>query len=229
MVHKKNRLTQGGLSGLASLLWYLFPSTQLSSKPWISYSTLLLSRVLLTQRPSHANVTLDPDTAHPELVLSEDRRSVSRGHKSQMLPYKLQRFDYLLSVLGSEGFNSGKHSWQVKVEGGAAADWAVGVARQSVQRNGEVGFTPEEGVWVVQKWGSVRDYRAQTFPVTRLSLSRDPSRIRVSLDYEGGLVAFNYADNLAPIFTFPRASFNGEKIFPFFWIWGTGFKLSLHP
>ncbi|XP_030402451.1 stonustoxin subunit alpha-like isoform X2 [Gopherus evgoodei] len=176
-----------------------------------------------------ANVTLDPDTAHPELILSEDRISVSRGHKSQMLPYKLQRFDYLLSVLGSEGFNSGKHSWQVKVEGGTAADWAVGVARQSVQRNGEVGFTPEEGVWVVQKWGSARDYRAQTFPVTRLSLSRDPSRIRVSLDYEAGLVAFNYADNLAPIFTFPRASFNGEKIFPFFWIWGTGFKLSLHP
>ncbi|XP_032624843.1 stonustoxin subunit alpha-like [Chelonoidis abingdonii] len=175
------------------------------------------------------NVTLDPDTANPELVLSEDRRSVSRGHESQMLPYKPERFDYLLSVLGSEGFNSGKHSWQVKVEGGAAADWAVGVARQSVQRKGEVDFTPEKGVWVVQKWGSARDYRAQTSPVTRLSLSREPSEIRVSLDYEGGLVAFNYADNLAPIFTFPRASFNGEKIFPFFWVWGTGFKLSLHP
>ncbi|KAM9164508.1 stonustoxin subunit alpha-like isoform 4-T5 [Pangshura tecta] len=176
-----------------------------------------------------ANVTLDPDTAHPELVLSEDRSRVSRGRESQMLPYKPERFDYLLSVLGSEGFTSGKHSWQVKVEGGAAADWAVGVARQSVQRKGEVGFTPEEGVWVVQKWGSARDYRAQTFPVTRLSLSREPSRIRVSLDYEGGSVAFNYADNLAPIFTFPRASFNGEKIFPFFWVWGTGFQLSLHP
>uniref|UniRef100_A0A8C0GVG8 Uncharacterized protein n=1 Tax=Chelonoidis abingdonii TaxID=106734 RepID=A0A8C0GVG8_CHEAB len=174
------------------------------------------------------NLTLDPDTAHPELILSEDRRSVSRGHKSQMLPYKPERFDYLLSVLGSKGFNSGKHSWQVKVEGGAAADWAVGVARQSVQRKGEVAFTPEEGVWVVQKWGSARDYRAQTFPVTRLSLSREPSRIRVSLDYEAGLVAFNYADNLALIFTFPQTSFNGEKIFPFFWVWGTGFKLSLH-
>ncbi|XP_065442586.1 stonustoxin subunit alpha-like [Chrysemys picta bellii] len=175
------------------------------------------------------NVTLDPDTAHPELVLSEDRRSVSRGHESQMLPYKPERFDYLLSVLGSEGFNSGKRSWQVKVEGGADGNWAVGVARQSVLRKEEVDFTPEKGVWVVQKWGSARDYRAQTSPVTRLSLSREPSRIRVSLDYEGGLVAFNYADDLAPIFTFPQASFNGEKIFPFFWVWGTGFQLSLHP
>ncbi|KAG6921625.1 hypothetical protein G0U57_006175 [Chelydra serpentina] len=176
-----------------------------------------------------ANVTLDPDTAHPELVLSEDLRSVCRGHESQMLPYNLERFDYLLCVLGSEGFTSGKHSWQVKVEGGPDGDWAVGVARESVQTKGEVGFTPKEGVWVVQKWGNARDYRAHTSPITRLSLSREPSRIRVSLDCEGGLVAFNYADNLAPIFTFPRSSFNGEKIFPFFWVWGTGFKLSLHP
>ncbi|CAM5095420.1 unnamed protein product [Eretmochelys imbricata] len=176
-----------------------------------------------------ANVTLDPDTAHPELVLSDDRRTMSRGPESQMLPYKPERFDYLLSVLGSEGFTSGKHSWQVKVEGGVAGDWAVGVARQSVLRKEEVGFTPENGVWVVQKWGNARDYRAQTSPVTRLSLSREPSRIRVSLDYEGGLVAFNYADDLAPIFTFPQASFNGEKIFPFFWVWGRGFQLSIHP
>ncbi|CAM4537262.1 unnamed protein product [Caretta caretta] len=176
-----------------------------------------------------ANVTLDPDTAHPELVLSDDRRTVSRGHESQTLPYKPERFRYLLSVLGSEGFTSGKHSWQVKVKGGVAGDWAVGVARQSVLRKEEVGFIPEDGVWVVQKWGNARDYRAQTSPVTRLSLSREPSRIRVSLDYEGGLVAFNYADDLAPIFTFPQASFNGEKLFPFFWVWGGGFQLSIHP
>ncbi|CAM5121472.1 unnamed protein product [Natator depressus] len=61
-----------------------------------------------------ANVTLDPDTAHPELVLSDDRRTVSRGHESQTLPYKPERFRYLLSVLGSEGFTSGKHSWQIR-------------------------------------------------------------------------------------------------------------------
>ncbi|XP_067419600.1 stonustoxin subunit alpha-like [Emydura macquarii macquarii] len=176
-----------------------------------------------------ANVTLDPYTAHPELVLSEDLRGVHRGHEKQIYSDTPERFDYMVCVLGSEGFTSGKHSWQVKVEGGPAGDWAVGVARQSVQRKDEVAFTPEEGIWVVQQWGSGSDYRAHTSPVTRLSLSREPSRIRVSLDYEGGLVAFHYADDLAPIFTFPQASFNGEKIFPFFWVWGAGFQLSLHP
>ncbi|XP_039373359.1 stonustoxin subunit alpha-like [Mauremys reevesii] len=177
-----------------------------------------------------ANLTLDPDTAHPELVLSEDLKTVSRGHKKRSLPDNPERFDYSYCVLGSEGFTSGKHSWEVKVEGGPAGLWAVGVARESVQRKGEVGFTPEEGVWMgVRQWDGVHDYRAHTKPITPLSLRRDPRRIRVSLDYEGGLVAFSYADNLAPIFTFPRASFNGEKIFPFFWVLNTGFHLTLLP
>ncbi|XP_067391825.1 stonustoxin subunit alpha-like [Emydura macquarii macquarii] len=183
--------------------------------------------LILTLRKE--NVTLDPDTAHPELVLSGDGRSVRREDKSQILPDNPERFNYMICVLGSEGFTSGKHSWQVKVEGGPAGDWAVGVARQSVQRKDEVAFTPEEGIWVVQQWGSGSDYRAHTSPVTRLSLSREPSRIQVSLDYEGGLVAFHYADDLTPIFTFPQASFKGEKIFPFFWVWGAGFQLSLSP
>ncbi|XP_075773067.1 stonustoxin subunit alpha-like [Pelodiscus sinensis] len=174
-------------------------------------------------------LALDPATAHPELVLSADLRSMSRGDKSQALPHNPGRFDYLLCVLGSEGFTSGKHSWLVKVEGGPTRNWAVGVARESVQRKKEVGFTPEGGFWVVQKWGSARDYLAHTSPVTRLSLSREPIRIRVSLDYEGGLVAFHYADDLAPVFTFHQASFKGEKIFPFLWVWGSGFQLTLCP
>ncbi|XP_075773039.1 stonustoxin subunit alpha-like [Pelodiscus sinensis] len=175
------------------------------------------------------NLSLDPATAHPELVLSADLRSVSRGEKSQMVADNPWRFHDVLCVLGSEGFTSGKHSWLVKVEGGLTRDWAVGVARESVKRDGEFGFTPEEGVWVVQKWGSARDYRAHTSPITRLSLSREPSEILVSLDYEGRQVAFHYADDLALIFTFQQASFNREKIFPFLWVWGTGFQLTLCP
>ncbi|XP_067390578.1 stonustoxin subunit alpha-like isoform X2 [Emydura macquarii macquarii] len=187
------------------------------------------SKEILISTEKKGNLILDPDTAHPELVLSEDRKSVRRGHKSQILSDSPERFNYLRCVLGSEWFTSGKHSWQVKVEGGPAGNWAVGVARQSVQRKGKVAFTLKEGVWAVLQWGSGSDYRASTSPVTRLSLSREPSRIQVSLDYEGGLVAFHYADDLTPIFTFPQASFKGEKIFPFFWVWGTGFQLSLHP
>uniref|UniRef100_A0A8C0HD41 Zinc finger protein RFP-like n=1 Tax=Chelonoidis abingdonii TaxID=106734 RepID=A0A8C0HD41_CHEAB len=160
---------------------------------------------------SLANVTLDPDTAHPELVLSEDRKSVRWGDTWQDLPDNPERFDSDPCVLGYEGFTSGRHSWEVEV--GDGLFWAVGVARESVKRKEGVSYNPESGIWAVEQcwWGQ---YQALTSPVTPLPLSWVPRRIRVSLDYEWGQVTFFDADNETPIFTFPPASFNGERIRP---------------
>ncbi|XP_032639840.1 E3 ubiquitin-protein ligase TRIM39-like isoform X2 [Chelonoidis abingdonii] len=164
-----------------------------------------------TMKKFKANVTLDPDTAHPELVLSEDRKSVRWGDTWQDLPDNPERFDSDPCVLGYEGFTSGRHSWEVEV--GDGLFWAVGVARESVKRKEGVSYNPESGIWAVEQcwWGQ---YQALTSPVTPLPLSWVPRRIRVSLDYEWGQVTFFDADNETPIFTFPPASFNGERIRP---------------
>ncbi|XP_037769624.1 zinc finger protein RFP-like isoform X2 [Chelonia mydas] len=169
-----------------------------------------------------ANVTLDPDTAHPQLVLSEDGKSVRWGNTRQRLPDTPERFDTELWVLGCEGFTAGRHCWEVEVGGGRY--WAVGVARESVGRKGRISLSPERGIWAVEQWGD--QFRALTSPVT--PLSRAPSRIRVCLDCDRGQVTFIDAGDEAPIFTFPPGSVPGERIRPWLWV-GLGSRLRLCP
>ncbi|XP_074975955.1 butyrophilin subfamily 1 member A1-like isoform X1 [Caretta caretta] len=171
-----------------------------------------------------ANVTLDPDTAHPDLILSEDGKSVSRGDRWQDLPDKPERFDTAPWVLGCEGFTAGRHCWEVEVEDGRY--WAVGVARESVGRKGEIICNPEGGIWAVEWLGD--QFCALTSPETPLTRSRVPSRIRVCLDCGRGQVTFIDAGAEAPIFTFPPGSVPGERIRPWLWV-GPESRLRLRP
>uniref|UniRef100_A0A8C3XTI2 Butyrophilin subfamily 1 member A1 n=1 Tax=Chelydra serpentina TaxID=8475 RepID=A0A8C3XTI2_CHESE len=172
----------------------------------------------------HSNVTLDPDTAHPDLVLSEDQKSVSWGDTQQRLPDNPERFDSWPCVLGCEGFTSGRHCWEVEV--GDGRYWAVGVARESARRKGGISLSPEGGIWAVERdWQG--QFRALSSPVTPLPRRRVPSRIRVCLDCDRGQVTFIDAGDEAPIFTFPPGSVPGERIRP--WLWVGGSRLRLCP
>ncbi|XP_074875270.1 uncharacterized protein LOC142026240 isoform X6 [Buteo buteo] len=161
-----------------------------------------------------ANVTLDPETAHPRLILSKDQKSVRWEYMLQESPDSPERFDADPCVLGCEAFTSGRHYWVVDVAEGQYC--AVGVSKESLQRKAPVSFNPEEGIWAVQQWGFKN--RALTSPPTLLNLPRVPKKIRISLDYEWGEVAFFDVENKIPIFTFPPASFAGERIRPWFWV-----------
>ncbi|XP_038228458.1 zinc finger protein RFP-like [Dermochelys coriacea] len=172
-----------------------------------------------------ANVTLDPDTAHPRLVLSEAGKSVRQEDTRQDLPDTPERFDSEPCVLGCGGFTAGRHCWEVEVEG--AGGWAVGVARESVRRKGGIRCSPEGGIWAVgrRRWGQ---FQALTSPETPLPPSRAPSRIRVCLDCDRGQVTFIEAGAEAPIFTFPPGSVPGGRIRPWLWVRG-GSRLRLCP
>ncbi|XP_043352747.1 zinc finger protein RFP-like isoform X2 [Dermochelys coriacea] len=185
----------------------------------LSQETILLQNAVKEFKESLPSETLlesdvyfDPDTAHPRFVVSKRQKSVRWGDTRQDLPYSPKRFDPSRCVLGCEGFTSGKHCWMVDV--GEGGNWAVGVARESVRRKGEISLDPEGGIWAI---GLCRgQYRVLTSPVTLLTLNRSPTRIVVYLQYEKGLVIFIDFDKEATIFSFLSASFTGEKIFPFF-------------
>ncbi|XP_053150138.1 E3 ubiquitin-protein ligase TRIM39-like isoform X2 [Hemicordylus capensis] len=170
-----------------------------------------------------ANVTLDPATAHHQLILAKDRRSVRWGERRQYLPSSLERFSFYCFVLGCEGFTAGRHCWEVTV--GSGGNWAVGVARKSVKGEDKLSWGPKGGIWAVRHFcGS---YEAPDSPSDiYLSLTQKPERIKVTLKYAVGQVAFSDADSAAPIYTFSEASFSGETLFPFFWL-GEGACLTL--
>ncbi|CAI5768148.1 E3 ubiquitin-protein ligase TRIM7-like [Podarcis lilfordi] len=160
-------------------------------------------------------VTLDPDTAHPQLILSKDRKSVSWEGVPQDLPDNPERFDTNLYVLGREAFKEGRHFWEVAV--GSEEEWAVGVARESVKRKGKFTVGPKEGFWRIGKWGD--QYRVSTRNGPPVSmLVGEPKRIRVALNCEGGRVSFHDADTAALLHSFSEASFSGETLQPFFYV-----------
>ncbi|KAL8212935.1 UNVERIFIED_CONTAM: hypothetical protein K2H54_059683 [Gekko kuhli] len=161
------------------------------------------------------NVTLDLDTAHVFLILSNDQKSVRQGKAAQALPSNPKRFDQFAVVLGRVGFTAGRHFWEVLV--GSAEGWAVGVARMSVSRKASITFCPEEGIWAVGKsWGKYKAFVKGCSPP--LTLSGELKRIRVCLNYAGGRVAFFDADRAALLHEFSGASFRGETLLPFFWV-----------
>ncbi|KAH1182829.1 hypothetical protein KIL84_004321, partial [Mauremys mutica] len=60
------------------------------------------------------DVTLDPGTAQPNLILSEDRKRVRHGDTRQDLPDNSERFDPCPSVLGAKRFTGGRRYWEVE-------------------------------------------------------------------------------------------------------------------
>ncbi|KAF1457498.1 Butyrophilin subfamily 1 member A1, partial [Pygoscelis antarcticus] len=170
-------------------------------------------------------VVLDPDTAHCDLVLSDDCKSVKREDTRQDIPDIPERFNPWRCVLGCEGFTSGRYYWEVEAMDGGG--WTVGVSREDVKRKGEIEFKPEEGIWAVGQWAG--HFQALTSPNrTLLPEIQTPKRIRVSLDYEEGRVSFFSVDEEIPIFTFPLASFEGIRVHPWVWL-GPGTWLKMWP
>ncbi|XP_062389548.1 E3 ubiquitin-protein ligase TRIM35-like [Sardina pilchardus] len=90
-------------------------------------------------------VTLDPNTAHRHLILSEDLTSVRPGYPRDSPPDNPERCNRHPSVLGSEGFNSGIHCWDVEV--GETTIWEVGLMTESLQRKAE--HDGDSGLWYV--------------------------------------------------------------------------------
>ncbi|XP_073328198.1 E3 ubiquitin-protein ligase TRIM21-like [Pagrus major] len=158
------------------------------------------------------DVTLDPHTAHPKLILSDDGKQVKHGDVTKNLPDNPERFDTNRCVLAKQSFTSGRFYYEVQVKG--KTQWNLGVARESINRKGDITVSPEDGYWSI--WlRNKNEYKALADPPVGLSLKCQPEKVGVFVDYEEGLVSFYDVDAAALIYSFTGCCFT-QKLYPYF-------------
>ncbi|XP_042583127.1 E3 ubiquitin-protein ligase TRIM39-like isoform X4 [Cyprinus carpio] len=172
-----------------------------------------LSQTVLRRMQQYAvDVTLDPDTAHPNLILSNDGKQVRHGDIKHGVPDYPERFDKCASVLGKEGFLSGRFYFEVQLKG--KSKWDLGVARESINRKGKIRVSPQNGYWTVGLWNE-NEYWACADSYVLLSLRVKPQKVGVFVDYEEGLVSFYDVESRSHIYSFTGQSFT-NRIYPYF-------------
>ncbi|KAK1875596.1 E3 ubiquitin-protein ligase TRIM58 [Dissostichus eleginoides] len=164
---------------------------------------------LLTSCVSSEDVTLNPVTAYPFLILSEDRKQVKRGEKLQFYRNSQQRFDVWSCISGKESFSTGRHYWE---------DWKLGVVSESAPRKGLFDMSPSNGYYAI--WWSNSTLRALTAPpLTKVKSPQKLRQVGVFLDMDEGQVSFFNVKTSTEIY-----SFSGEFSDRMFPLLGTGDK-----
>ncbi|XP_073168321.1 butyrophilin subfamily 1 member A1-like [Lepidochelys kempii] len=166
--------------------------------------------VLRKARRFAVNVTLDQETAHPELWVSKNLKSVKCADITGEQPKDLDIADSYRCVLGSERFNSGRHYWEVELKNKTM--WHLGVSSESENRERYKSIAPEDGYWAIRLWNG--EYKALSTPQTTITVETKPTRVGIFLDYEAGELSFYNLSDDSHIYTF-RYSFPGT-LRPFF-------------
>uniref|UniRef100_A0A8C7AT50 Butyrophilin subfamily 1 member A1 n=1 Tax=Neovison vison TaxID=452646 RepID=A0A8C7AT50_NEOVI len=154
-------------------------------------------------RKVERSVSLDPESAHSSLDVSDDKTSVTLKDST-----KYTEFGFY-SILGHEGITSGCCYWEVEIRNAEGSEWALGVCRRDVERKDWYQESPENGFWVVGM------YSFSSLPYISEHFVPIPKRVGVFLDLKEGDVSFYNMTDGSHLFSFSLASSSGT-LFPYF-------------
>ncbi|XP_063068686.1 E3 ubiquitin/ISG15 ligase TRIM25-like [Engraulis encrasicolus] len=170
-------------------------------------------------------LTLDPNTAHREISLSEGNKMATRG-KAQTCPNHPDRFTEFVQVLCEQGFCRRVY-WEVEVELKINSIVKIAVAYKSIKRGGQ-GYVSQFGNIGKNSWSVVCDVRGCRFwhNGKRNAIAVIPtSRIGVYVDHRAGTLSFYNVSDTMTLLHKVKTSFT-EAIYPGFHVGvGTSIKL----
>ncbi|XP_075384584.1 tripartite motif-containing protein 72 [Tenrec ecaudatus] len=168
--------------------------------------------------PALEELTFDPSTAHPSLVVAPSGRRVECSEqKAPPASDDPRQFDKAVAVVARQQLCDHEHYWEVEV--GDKPRWALGVMAAQAGRRGRLHAVPSQGLWLLGlRDGKVLEAHVEAKEPQALSgPERRPTRIGVYLSFGEGFLAFydaSDADALALLYAF-RERLPGP-VYPFF-------------
>ncbi|XP_070697710.1 probable E3 ubiquitin-protein ligase TRIML1 [Pempheris klunzingeri] len=155
-----------------------------------------------------SEMSLDPETAHPKLIISPKGDSATYTDTWQQLPDLPGRFDTTLNVISSQGYSFGRHYWEIDVTG--KTYWELGVTYPTIPRKGtteDCWLGRGDESWCVEFFDG--EYTAWHGGVPhQLPFTKRFCRIGVFCNFPAGSVMFLEADNMTPLFSFCTGTFS---------------------
>uniref|UniRef100_A0A667XKN7 B30.2/SPRY domain-containing protein n=1 Tax=Myripristis murdjan TaxID=586833 RepID=A0A667XKN7_9TELE len=213
-------------------MWKLCVSSMLINQQIIKTTGVLDNNLLvfcvLFSPSDSSEVKLDTNTAHRNLVLSEDNRKVTSVRQKQPYPDHPERFDHWEQILCRDGL-TGRCYWEVERKGGVH----IAVTYRGIRRAG--GGPDSCFGWNENSWSLICS--DEGFSVshnnirTAIPVPSSSNRLAVYLDWPAGSLSFYSvsSDTLIHLHTF-TSTFT-EPLYPGFRVWSHGSSVSLltHP
>ncbi|KAM6148395.1 butyrophilin subfamily 1 member A1-like [Erethizon dorsatum] len=213
-VHAETNFSVSATTGLLAVVSRVAPQDGAVEGLSCSISNPLLHEWMVAQSQVPVSPCLDPDTASPKLIVSEDRKSVRRLLFNQDLPPSSKRFEEDPCILAQEQFWPGRYYWEVEV--GERKAWILGMCLESMGREGRVPKAPQHGLWAVELYK--KKFRALSYPRTRLSPSQPLHRVGIFLDWDAGEISFHNVADGSLVYAFHGLTFSGP-LQPFLCLW----------
>ncbi|XP_045922971.1 E3 ubiquitin/ISG15 ligase TRIM25-like [Micropterus dolomieu] len=130
-------------------------------------------------------ITLDPNSAHRQLLLSEGNRKATVTSEKLLYPSNQDRFTDMFQVLSRESL-SGRHYWEVQK---SRCEVSIAVTYQDISRTGyESGFGNDDKSWTLECFNNNYAFRHNSIGTFISGLQS--SKIGVYLDHMAGILSF---------------------------------------